>query len=69
MKPEEIRANLGKPVHYKSERLGLEGEYLFTGAIFRKGKDGFYYQAELQTMNGVIYTGLDKITGKPIQTG
>lgn len=64
MTPKEIKANLGKMVHYKSERLGLDGEYLFTGAIFRKGKNGFYYQAELQTMNGVIYTSLEQIDGK-----
>ncbi|MBP3573248.1 MAG: hypothetical protein J6J71_01420 [Prevotella sp.] len=64
MTPKEIKANLGKMVHYKSERLGLDGEFLFTGAIFRKGKSGFYYQAELQTMNGVIYTSLEQIDGK-----
>ena len=62
MTPKEIKANLVKMVHYKSERLGIDGEFLFTGAVFRKGKKGFYYQAELQTMNGVIYTSLEQIT-------
>ncbi len=69
MTPKEIKANLGKMVHYRSERLGLDGEFLFTGAVFRKGKKGFYYQAELQTMNGVIYTSLDQITGITSTTG
>ena len=62
MSPKEIRGNLGKMVHYKSERLGIDGAFLFSGAVFRRGEKGFYYQAELQTMNGVIYTSLEQIT-------
>lgn len=69
MKPHEIRKNLGQMVHYKSERLGIDGKFLFTGAVFRKGKKGFYYQAELQTMNGVIYTSLEQITGIDSKSG
>ena len=47
MKAEEIKANLNRRVRYRSPRTGLDAEYLLTGAIFRRGKNGFYYQAEL----------------------
>lgn len=63
MKPHRIRPNLNKLVHYKSESLHIDGEFKFSGAVFRKDEKGrFYYQAELQTMNGVIYTALENIT-------
>lgn len=47
MKAEEIKANLNKRVRYKNEQAGIDTEFLLSGAIFRKGKNGFYYQAEL----------------------
>ena len=48
MKPEEIRANLNKPVRFTDPKLYIENaEYILTGAIFRLGEQGFYYQAEL----------------------
>lgn len=48
MKPEEIRANLNKPVRFTDPKLYVENaEYILTGAIFRLGEQGFYYQAEL----------------------
>lgn len=48
MKPEEIRANLNKPVRFTDPKLYIENaEYIFTGAIFRLGEQGYYYQAEL----------------------
>lgn len=48
MKPEEIRANLNKPVRFTDPKLYIENaEYILTGAIFRLGENGFYYQAEL----------------------
>ena len=48
MRPEEIRANLNKPVRFTDPKLYVENaEYILTGAIFRLGEQGFYYQAEL----------------------
>lgn len=48
MKPEEIRTNLNKPVRFTDPKLYIENaEYILTGAIFRLGEQGFYYQAEL----------------------
>ena len=48
MKPEEIRASLNKPVRFTDPKLYVENaEYILTGAIFRLGEQGFYYQAEL----------------------
>ena len=64
MKPEEIKKNLNKRVHFKSKKLGLDTDYILTGAIFRKGKKGFYYQAELQDLNqerSVLICSLDEI--------
>lgn len=64
MKPEEIKKNLNKRVHFKSEKLGLNTDYILTGAIFRRGKNGFYYQAELQDLNqerSVLICSLDEI--------
>ena len=50
MKIEEIKRNLNKIVHYKDSRNNIDSDYLFTGCILRRGKNGFYYQAELQDM-------------------
>ena len=64
MKPEEIKKNLNKRVHFKSEKLGLDTDYILTGAIFRRGQNGFYYQAELQDLNqerSVLICSLDEI--------
>lgn len=56
MKAEEIKQNLNKKVRYKSSQTRVDSEYLLTGAIFRKGEKGFFYQAELQDIkaNGSI---------------
>lgn len=63
MTPNQIKQNLNKLVRYKSESLHIDGEFKLSGAVFRKDEKGrFYYQAELQTMNGVIYTALENIT-------
>lgn len=63
MKPHRIRPNLNKLVHYNSESLHIDGDFIFSGAVFRKDEKGvYYYQAELKTKNGVIYTSLDNIT-------
>jgi hypothetical protein len=65
MKPEEIRANLNRPVRFTNPRLYIENaEYILTGAVFRLGEQGFYYQAELTdrtTKNSVMIVGLDEI--------
>jgi hypothetical protein len=48
MKPEQIRANLNRRVRCRSAKTGIDAEYILTGAIFRRGKHGLFYQAELQ---------------------
>ena len=63
MTPNQIKANLNKLVHYSSESLHIDGDFKLSGAVFRKDEKGrYYYQAELQTKNGVIYTSLENIT-------
>lgn len=65
MRPEQIKANLNRPVRFTNPRLYIENaEYILTGAVFRLGKQGFYYQAELTdqtTKNSVMIVGLDEI--------
>lgn len=64
MKAEEIRANLNRRVRYRSVRTGVNAEYLLTGAIFRRGKNGFYYQAELtdlKTNKSILICSLNDI--------
>lgn len=49
MKIEEVKKNLNRNVIYK----GKKGVYKLTACILRKGKEGFYYNAELfDTKNG-----------------
>ena len=65
MRPEQIKSNLNRPVRFTNPRLYIENaEYILTGAVFRLGKQGFYYQAELTdrtTKNSVMIVGLDEI--------
>lgn len=65
MRPEQIKANLNRPVRFTNPRLYIENaEYILTGAVFRLGSQGFYYQAELTdptTKNSVLIVGLDEI--------
>lgn len=64
MKAEEIKANLNKRVRYVSEQAGINTDYILSGAIFRKGDKGFYYQAELQDMKNnrsIIICSLEQI--------
>ena len=64
MKAEEIRANLNRRVLYRSVRTGVNAEYLLTGAIFRRGENGFYYQAELtdpKTNKSILICSLNDI--------
>lgn len=65
MKAEEIKANLNKRVRFKNEKTNVDAEYLLTGAIFRKGENGFCYQAELQDIksnNSIVICSLEDIT-------
>ena len=65
MRPEQIKANLNRPVRFTNPRLYIENaEYILTGAVFRLGEQGFYYQAELTdptTKNSVMIVGPDEI--------
>lgn len=64
MKAEEIKANLNRRVRYRSVRTGVNAEYLLTGAIFRRGENGFYYQAELtdlKTNKSILICSLNDI--------
>lgn len=65
MRPEQIKSNLNRPVRFTNPRLYIESaEYILTGAVFRLGSQGFYYQAELtdrKCKNSVMIVGLDEI--------
>lgn len=65
MRPEQIKSNLNKTVRFTNPRLYIENaEYILTGAMFRLGEQGFYYQAELTdrtTKNSLMYVSLDEI--------
>lgn len=64
MHAKEIKANLNKRVRFHSQKLGIDSEYILTGAIFRKGERGYFYQAELQdprTNNSVLICKLEDI--------
>lgn len=44
MRPEQIKANLNRPVRFTNPRRYIENaEYILTGAVFRLGSQGFYY--------------------------
>lgn len=65
MTEREIKRNLNRPVRFTNPRYYIEGaEYILTGAVFRKGKDGYFYQAELtdrKCKNSVLICSLDEI--------
>lgn len=64
MKPEQIRASLNRRVRCKSAKTGIDADYILTGAIFRKGKQGFFYQAELQDQKqskSILICSLDEV--------
>ena len=64
MTPADIKRNLNRPVIFKESRYGNEHRYILTGAIFRLGDEGFYYQAELTdvTFNrSIVICRLDDI--------
>lgn len=64
MTPEEIKKNLNKRVHFRSDRAGVDADYILSGAIFRRGSKGFFYQAELQDIKhgrSIIIARLEEI--------
>lgn len=63
MKPDEIRASLNRRAVWRSPNKEKAREYIFTGAIFRRGEKGFFYQVELQDLKArsMIY---QEISGK-----
>ena len=55
----EVKKNLNKNVIYKDET-----HYKLTACVIRKGKNGFFYQAELQDLkakNSLLYSKLEDI--------
>lgn len=59
MELKEVKNNLNNMVVYK----GIKNIYRLTACILRKGKDGFYYSAELidTKSNSVMYCRLNDI--------
>lgn len=48
MTDKDIKHNLNKKVIYNKASEGLKIPCILTGGIIRKGKDGYFYQAELK---------------------
>ena len=67
MRPDEIKRYLNRPVRFTNPKIYIENaEYILSGAVFRLGERGYYYQAELTdltTKNSVMYCSLDDIEG------
>lgn len=62
----EVKAALGKKVHFCDDRLHCDADYILTGCIIRRSEHGrFFYQAEIQDLNrqnSVCIVSLDKLT-------
>lgn len=58
----EVKWNLGRTVIRRTEKQ--TAKYKLTGCIIRKGKNGFFYQAELQDLNerSIVICKLSEIT-------
>lgn len=65
MTEREIKRSLGKRVRLTDPKLYLEGaEYILSGAVIRRGEQGFYYQAELTDIRcgqSLIYAPLGNV--------
>ena len=65
MTERDIKKALGRRVRFTNPKLYIEGaEYILSGAVIRRGDNGFYYQAELTDLkckNSVLYCRLDEI--------
>ena len=60
----EVKQNLGRRVRVLNERLLLDGEYILTGCIIRKGERfGIFYECELSDpkTRGVLITGMNDV--------
>ena len=60
MELQQVKNNLNKMVVYN----GTKGVYRLTACILRKGKQGFFYQAELQDAkhgNSIVICRLEDI--------
>lgn len=63
MTEKDIKANLNKKVEYNNPIYGRRCGYILTGAIIRKGENGYFYQAELteEKTGSIIYAKLEDI--------
>lgn len=62
----EVKPNLNKKVRYKSDNLGIDGDFIFLGCIIRKVENGFKYTAEIQQgQNSVLIVRLEEIQEVP----
>lgn len=60
MELQQVKSNLNKAVVYN----GVKGVYRLTACVLRKGKTGYFYQAELQDTkhgNSVVICRLEDI--------
>ena len=60
----EVKQNLGRRVRVLNERLLIDGEYILTGCIIRKGdRFGIFYECELSDpkTRGVLITGMNDV--------
>ena len=65
MTERDIKKALGRRVRFTNQKLYIDGtEYILSGAVIRRGDNGFYYQAELTGLKcrgSVLYCRLDEI--------
>lgn len=65
MNEREIKRYLNRPVRFTNPKIYLtDAKYILSGAVFRLGEHGYYYQAELTDItmkNSVMYVSLDEI--------
>lgn len=58
----EVRANLGRKVHYADKHSGTDGKYTLNACIIRMLDGKIRLQAELQhSQNAVVITSLSSI--------
>lgn len=61
----ELKKNLNRKVKYSNAKLFLNHtEYLLTGCMIRKGDNGFYYTAELQSIQqpkSIMHVPLEEV--------
>lgn len=66
----EVKAALGKRVHFKNDQLHCDADYILTGCMIRRSERGtFFYQAEIQDLrnqNSVSIVKLSDLISYPI---